>query len=200
MERLGGAVRRDGWRRQFAPGSSFEVRITPKRAGTFMYHTHFDEMRQQYGGLVGALVVLEPGEQWNPARDFVFLISDGPQRRVLINGSATPTPKNLEVGTTYRIRIADLAVYRPNLRVRLVRDSSLVSWRPVAKDGFTLPAAQSMMQPSVGAASSGETADFEFTPEQPGDFTLEMVSPFGAVGVQLAGAIRLRVKPKAGRK
>ena len=31
-----------------------------------MYHTHFDEFRQQYGGLVGALVVLEPGEQWDP--------------------------------------------------------------------------------------------------------------------------------------
>jgi FtsP/CotA-like multicopper oxidase with cupredoxin domain len=35
------------------PGASFEVRITPRRAGTFMYHTHFDELRQQFGGLVG---------------------------------------------------------------------------------------------------------------------------------------------------
>jgi FtsP/CotA-like multicopper oxidase with cupredoxin domain len=45
------------------PGSSFEARMTPKRAGTFMYHTHFNELAQQFGGLVGAIVVLEPGEK-----------------------------------------------------------------------------------------------------------------------------------------
>ena len=49
------------------PGQSFEARLTPRRAGTFMYHTHLDDIRQQYGGLVGALVVLEPGHQWDPA-------------------------------------------------------------------------------------------------------------------------------------
>jgi FtsP/CotA-like multicopper oxidase with cupredoxin domain len=50
------------------PESTFEVHITPKRAGTFMYHTHFADMRQQYGGLVGPLIVLEPGQKWDAER------------------------------------------------------------------------------------------------------------------------------------
>ena len=170
------------------PGSSFEVRLTPRRAGTFMYHTHLDDLRQQYGGLVGALVVLEPGEKWDPARDLVFLLSDGVPGRMYINGSLTPAPKELEVGKTYRLRIADIAVFRQTLSVRLVRDSALVSWRPIAKDGFTLPEAQATMRPSVINLPSGETADFEFTPDRPGVLVLEL-GPAG--GVQ--GAMRLLV-------
>ncbi|HKH91160.1 MAG TPA: multicopper oxidase domain-containing protein, partial [Gemmatimonadaceae bacterium] len=40
-----------------APGDSFVVRLTPPRAGTFMYHTHADEGIQLPSGLYGALVV-----------------------------------------------------------------------------------------------------------------------------------------------
>ena len=35
------------------PGASFEARFTPPRSGTFIYHTHVDEMRQQQAGLNG---------------------------------------------------------------------------------------------------------------------------------------------------
>lgn len=169
-------------------GETFEVRITPKRAGTFMYHTHFDELRQQFGGLVGALVVLEPGERWEPQRDLVFLLTDSAFPRMFINGSLTPAPKDLEVGTTYRLRIADIAVFRPGLSVRLLRDSTVVQWRPIAKDGFALPPAQATLRPSIANVPTGETADFEFTPDTPGEFVL-------VVGPALApqGSVRLRV-------
>jgi len=178
-------------------GSRFEVRITPKRAGTFMYHTHFDEIRQQYGGLVGALIVLEPGERWDPARDLVFLLSDGVPQRMYINGSLTPAPRELTVGTTYRLRIADIAVYRTAMRIRLRQDSALVSWRPVAKDGFALPEAQAKVQPSLGSVVSGETADFEFTPDRLGDVMLE-VGPLPTASAAPQGAIRLRVVAQRG--
>ncbi len=154
------------------PGKAFEVRITPRRAGTFMYHTHFDELRQQYGGLVGALVVLEPGEKWDPEHDLVFLLSDGVPQRMFINGALAPPPKEVEVGRTYRLRIADLAAYRLAVPVRLMRDSTLVEWRPIAKDGFTLPRAQATARPSTTDVLPGETADFEFTPDRPGDLLL----------------------------
>lgn len=178
-------------------GSSFEVRITPKRAGTFMYHTHFDEIRQQYGGLVGALIVLEPGERWDPSRDLVFLLSDGVPQRMYINGSLTPAPRELTVGTTYRLRIADIAVYRTAMRARLRQDSAMVSWRPVAKDGFALPEAQATLQPSLASVVSGETADFEFTPDRPGDVMLE-VGPLQTPAAAPQGAVRLRVVAKRG--
>ena len=185
-----------GTRGRIAPavrsGQTFEVRITPRRAGTFMYHTHFDEIRQQYGGLVGALIVLEPGERWNPSRDLLFLMSDGVPRRTYVNGSLTPKPIDLETGTTYRLRLADLAVFRMTLSVRLMRDSSLLSWRPIAKDGFALPAHQATMRPSVTNLPSGETADFEFTPDQPGELVLEI----GASSGNLPTNVRLRVSAK----
>jgi len=179
------------------PGQRFEVRLTPRRAGTFMYHTHLDDMRQQYGGLVGALVVLEPGEKWDPARDLVILLSDGVPQRVYFNGSLTPAPKDLKVGKTYRLRVADIAVFRQVLRVRLVRDSALLSWRPIAKDGFTLPPAQATVRPSVVNLPSGETADFEFTPDQPGELALEVWS-FPGVNLTLHGRLPFHVSPAAG--
>ena len=169
-------------------GQRFEVRLTPRRAGTFMYHTHLDDLRQQYGGLIGALVVLEPGERWNPTRDLVILLSDGIPRRVYVNGSLTPPPQRLSVGRTYRLRIADIAVFRPFLRVRLARDSALLSWRPIAKDGFTLPPTQRTARPSVVNLPSGETADFEFTPDQPGEVALEILGRSGP-GLALQGRL-----------
>ena len=171
------------------PGRSFEVRITPKRAGTFMYHTHFDDLRQQYGGLVGPLVVLEPGEQWDPERDLIFLLSDGIPQRMFVNGALAPQPKDLEVGRTYRLRIADIAVYRLAVPVRLVRDSALTAWRPIAKDGFTLPPSQATARPSITNVLPGETADFEFTPDQAGDL-LFVVGPTNRAP---EATVRLRV-------
>jgi manganese oxidase len=171
------------------PGKSFDVRITPARAGTFMYHTHFDELRQQYGGLVGALVVLEPGELWDPEHDLVFLLSDGVPQRLFINGALAPQPKDLEVGRTYRLRIADIAVFRLAVPVRLMRDSALTAWRPIAKDGFTLPQSQATVRPSVTNVLPGETADFEFTPDQPGDLLLVV----GPTNRAPEASVRLRV-------
>ena len=156
------------------PESTFEVHITPRRAGTFMYHTHFNDMRQQYGGLVGPLVVLEPGERWDATREMLVMISDGPHATMRVNGSASPPPRLLRVGTTYRIRVADIAIYHQHVSVRLVRDSSVLTWRAVAKDGFSLPPQQATVGPSATYFASGETADFEFTPDAPGDVRLEV--------------------------
>ena len=175
------------------PGKSFEVRITPTRAGTFMYHTHVDELRQQFGGLVGALLVLEPGERRDPERDLVFLISDGVPQRVYVNGSLDPPTVPLRVGRAYRLRLADIAVFRMTLNIRLVRDSTVLAWRPIAKDGFALPAAQAVVRTSVVNLPSGETADFEFIPDRPGEVVLEI----GASGEQVQGRVRFVVKSES---
>ncbi|MEO8561671.1 MAG: multicopper oxidase domain-containing protein [bacterium] len=176
------------------PESTFEVRITPKRAGTFMYHTHFNEMRQQYGGLVGALLVLEPGQRWNPSRDLLFLISEADDGSLLINGSPIPPTPKLEVGTTYRLRFANVAVFRPTLFVRVARDSaSPLVWRPIAKDGFDLSRARAVPGPSTSPLASGETADFELTPERDGELRLEFGTLSLATGEAMQRVLKLRV-------
>jgi hypothetical protein len=176
------------------PGNSFEVRITPPRAGTFMYHTHFDDLRQQLGGLVGALLVLEPGERWDRERDLLFLISDGVPGRVYINGALNPPAVPLRVGRTYRLRLADIAVFRFGLNVQLLRDSTVLAWQPIAKDGFALSVTQAVVRPSIVNLPSGETADFEFTPERPGEVVLEF-----RVGPQLQGRVRFVVTSHDGQ-
>jgi hypothetical protein len=175
------------------PGKSFEVRFTPKRAGTFIYHTHFDEMRQQVGGMAGPLIVLEPGQRWDPTHELLFFISDGSHGAVVINGSASPPPGELHVGAAYRIRVANIAGDRGTLLVRVVQDSTVTSWRPVAKDGFALPPSQATTRPSIARVATGETADFELTPATAGELRLEIGAAKPAGGMQVEGAVRLRV-------
>jgi manganese oxidase len=174
------------------PGGRFEARMTPPRAGSFMYHTHFSELRQYVGGLTGALVVLEPGDRWDPDRDRVFLFGDPRTRGAVnvINGSATPAFPDLTVGTTYRFRFMNVAVARPAVRVQLLRDGRPVVWRALAKDGWTLDSTQATMRPSVQPIGSGETADVEFTPNRPGGPVLELRAPNGHLFV--SAPIRVR--------
>jgi len=176
-------------------GSTFDVHITPKRSGTFIYHTHFNEMRQQFGGLAGPLIVLEPGERWDPTHDLLFFISDAKHGSVVINGSASPAPAELRAGSTYRIRVANIAGDRGTLLVRVVQDSTVTSWRPVAKDGFALPPSQATTRPSIARVATGETADFELTPATSGELRLEIGGPKLTGGIQVEGAVRLHVSP-----
>jgi FtsP/CotA-like multicopper oxidase with cupredoxin domain len=169
------------------PNATFSVHLAPKRAGTFMYHTHYDELRQQYGGLVGAIVVLEPGERWNALRDHVVLVTDkgsGNPRHLWINGSIAPTPIELRVGETHRFRIANITVNAPSLRLRLTHDTSRIAdvqpyagdslpWRMVAKDGWPVSASRSRPRAGTSFVGTGETADFEITADRPDAFALE---------------------------
>lgn len=158
------------------PADSFEVRITAPRAGTFMYHTHFEDVRQQNGGLYGALTVLEPGKELDAEHDLSFMIANNAAGRVVLNGSTAPTraPVTLHAGRSYRLRITNITTGNPALVVRVVRDSALVSWRAVAKDGFDLPVSQAVPQPARHPISNGEIYDFEITPAGAGEMAFEI--------------------------
>ena len=58
-----------------APGDSFEARFTPPRSGTFIYHTHVDEVRQQQAGLSGPLLVVDEPEMYDPTHDMVLMVT-----------------------------------------------------------------------------------------------------------------------------
>ena len=82
------------------PRDSFEVRFTPPRSGTFIYHTHVDEVRQQRAGLFGALIVVDPDKPYDPTTDIPILISTPrnvvDNAVVLVNGTATPAPLEMQ--------------------------------------------------------------------------------------------------------
>lgn len=159
------------------PGDSFEIRITPPRAGSFMYHTHINDLRQQGSGLYGAFVVLEPDEPWDPDTDRVFLFGESPFRGdelTVLNGANPPEPITLTVGTTYRLRFMDITLNRPNTVLRLLRDGFPVLWTPIAKDGFDLPPGQRGLTRAERPIAVGETMDFRYTPDLPGELHLEL--------------------------
>jgi hypothetical protein len=94
-----------------APGDSFTARLTLKRAGTFIYHTHLNDIAQLTAGLYGPLVVLEPGQRWDPSREFLFVggvhLPTAPG--FVVNGVNTEPPLELRVGQTYRFRFINIA-------------------------------------------------------------------------------------------
>jgi hypothetical protein len=73
---------------------------------------------------------------------------------------------------------------------RVLRDSTVLTWRPVAKDGMPVPSARSAMRPAVQQMGNGETYDFELIPDKPGDLRITVSS---AVGVLLA-TVPVRVR------
>jgi FtsP/CotA-like multicopper oxidase with cupredoxin domain len=139
--------------RRIAPpipsGGTFEARFTPPRSGTFIYHTHIDEVRQQQAGLSGTLLVMDDPAVYDPQRDIVLLVTvprkiTDATKVVLLNGSSTPAVREMRVGEHYRLRLINIHTFRPAMRMRLLRDSTLLEWRAVAKDGMDLPADQAI--------------------------------------------------------
>ncbi len=158
-----------------AQNDSFVVRFTPPRAGTFIYHTHMDDVHELGSGLYGPLIVLEPGQPVDTATDRVFTIAlGGPDRTAppWINGSADPAPVQLDVGRTYRFRLINIL---PNGRadISLREDSTVRQWRPVGKDGASLPPSQTAARAARVHMGPGETWDFEVVPDHAGEWTLE---------------------------
>jgi FtsP/CotA-like multicopper oxidase with cupredoxin domain len=169
-----------------APRDSFEARFTPPRPGTFIYHSHVDEGRQQPAGLIGAIIVLAPGQRYDPATDLLAVISSPPDsadesRAVLINGVLEPSPITLRAGAAYRLRMINLTTARPGTRVELRGDSALATWRLLAQDGADLPAERRVVQPSVRRLSIGQTFDVEVAPVRPGEMRLRVVGNAGDV-------------------
>jgi len=171
-----------------APGDSFEARFTPPRAGTFMYHAHVDEVREQLGGLEGALIVRDPGGTPSIDDHVFFLKGLGPKDSAThpleINGETDPDTVVLHFGRPARFRFLNLSTAVPVALFRLTarpdssltsgKDTLVVSWRPVAKDGFDLPGALEVSRPANQIVSMGETYDFEYTPQRTGTLRLEV--------------------------
>ena len=157
------------------PGDSFEMRITPPRAGSYMYHTHINDIRQQSAGLYGGFVVLPAGQAWDPETDRVYLLSTGsdPDMSLLLNGTRAPDPIALKAGITYHFRFMNITLFNAGARIRLVHDGYPVMWRALGKDGADLAPRQQTMGFADRVVSVGETMDFGFRPTEPGEYRLE---------------------------
>lgn len=163
-----------------AAGDSFIARITVPRAGTFIYHTHMNDVEQLTSGLYGAIVVVGPGQPFDPATDHVMVIGwdgaaeDGPPR-ILVNGDSLPASLLLAAGIPHRLRFVNIGAAGAQ-SIRLQRDSATVEWRRLARDGADLPPRQRVTAPARHVISVGQTADFEVRLD-PGTYRLSYALP-----------------------
>jgi FtsP/CotA-like multicopper oxidase with cupredoxin domain len=161
-----------------APGGSFIARMTPPRAGTFIYHTHWHDPGQLLNGIYGPLIVLEPGQKYDPEHDRTFVFSVGKYAPfgflLLINGTPQPDPIELQTGTRYRLRLINITDDGVDLHVRLRTDDAPLQWKIIAKDGADLPAAQLKSSNADMIITVGETYDVEYQADSPGVANLQI--------------------------
>jgi FtsP/CotA-like multicopper oxidase with cupredoxin domain len=156
-----------------ALGETFIALFTPPRAGTFMYHTHWHNVGQLAGGVYGPLIVLEPGQAYDPVHDHIIVLGlDGPYRvfpdePFVVNGETKPDPLELAAGAAHRLRFIGITADNPNPTVQLLDGFDPIQWTLVAKDGADISAAQRRGHLARQGVAVGETYDFELAPMPP---------------------------------
>ncbi|MBC8108602.1 MAG: copper oxidase [Anaerolineae bacterium] len=167
------------------PGETFKYEFTCQQNGTFMYHSHFDEMTQMALGMVGMFIMHArnvPREK-RPMRDFVLMsqewhIEVGAARpdpnemtdfNVLsFNGKAFPgtAPLVARLGDRVRIRLGNLGP---------------MSHHPIHLHGYHFAITETAGGPipesarwrdSTVLVPVGSTRTIEFLADNPGDWAL----------------------------
>lgn len=166
---------------RIAPGTSFVAHMTPPRAGTFIYHTHWHDPSQLTNAIYGPLIVLPPGERYDPASDltFVFSIGDfGALKEVaLINGTPQSKTLQLQAGKKYRFRFINISTNNQGMQVSLRSPNGPAEWRVIAKDGADLPPSLIQTTKAQQTITVGETYDVEFSTATAQDVLLDLLLP-----------------------
>ena len=170
--------------RPIPPKATWVYELTMKQVGTFMYHSHYDEMTQIALGLVG-MIVVHPRAQRGPrvARDFVMMahewkIDVGARRPdpnamadftvLTFNGKAHPATDALVVGKGERVRIRF-----GNLGPMDHHPIHLhgVSFEVTATDGGPVPEGARWPETTV-LLPVGSTRTIELVPDELGDWAM----------------------------
>lgn len=166
---------------RIAPGASFVARMTPPRAGTFIYHTHWHDPSQLTNGIYGPLIVLPSGEKFDAASDLTFVFSIGDfgawHEMALINGTPQSKTLQLQVGKKYRFRFINISTNNQGMQVSLLGANGPVEWREIAKDGADLPPGLVQTSKAQQIITVGETYDVEFSSATAQDVLLDLLLP-----------------------
>ena len=166
------------------PGETYVYELTLRRPGTFMYHSHFDEMTQIALGLVGMFVV-HPKTPRGPHvdRDFALMLHEwsiktGTRRPdplemtdfnvFTFNGKAYPATDPLLVGKGERVRIRF-----GNLSPMDHHPIHLhgMHFTVTATDGGYVPPSAQFPEATI-VVPVGAVRVIELVPEEPGDWAM----------------------------
>ncbi|HEY7116501.1 MAG TPA: copper oxidase [Tepidisphaeraceae bacterium] len=167
------------------PGETYKYEFTLKQHGTFMYHSHFDEMVQIGLGMMGMLVVhpkqIDPDRRVD--RDFVLMLSEWrldpdttrPKTSEMtdfnlftINGKAFPgtAPLVCRKGDRVRVRFGNLsAMDHHPIHIHGHH------WTITGTDGGPIPRTAWVPETTI-LVPVGSTRDVEFVADNPGDWAI----------------------------
>lgn len=170
--------------RAIRPGETFKYEWTFRQHGTFMYHSHHDEMTQMGMGLMG-MIVVHPRKPVGPRpdRDFVFMLSEwkiepGTKRPdpnemsdfnlLTLNAKAYPgtAPIVAKLGERVRLRFGNLSAmdHHP---IHLHG----YYFKVIATDGGDIPEAGQWPETTV-LVPVGSTRTVELMADNPGDWAM----------------------------
>lgn len=170
-------------------GGSFVYEFTASHAGTFIYHSHYDDATQIGGGMYGAFII-DPKEK--PAvraasqdgdlsadmvydHDYTMLLGgfrvnttgEEEEDYFTINGRSYPDtpPIELRQGETARIRLINMDTMEPHTMHLHGMD-----FTEIARNGSPLRVPETMNTVLLGP---GETVDIAFRADNPGDWMFQ---------------------------
>jgi len=166
------------------PGETYKYEFKLRQHGTYMYHSHADEMTQQALGLMG-LFIIHPRNPAGPKadRDFALLLSEwridvGTMRPnpiemtdfniLTINAKAFPgtAPLVAKYGDRVKIRIGNLsAMDHHPIHIHGF------AWKITETDGGPIPESAQWPETTVLVAV-GQTRTVEFIADNPGDWAM----------------------------
>ena len=159
------------------PGEEFTYKLSLMRSGTFVYHSHLDDIHQLTKGLYGAMIVLGENEVYNPDLDHYYIWGwkkPNPKtpEDVDLNGWDEVPVQKANVGENHRLRVINIGP-AGNGRISVTKDGESIPIKIIAKDGADLPIAQQRDVEVTAKLFVGETADFEFTPVEAGTYEIK---------------------------
>lgn len=160
------------------PGASFTYKLSTMRPGTFVYHSHLDDVKQLTQGLYGAMIVIGENEVYQPELDHFYMMGwkkEFPRKKedLDLNGWQEVPVQKAKLGETHRLRLINIAPAGKGW-IRMTKDDSIIPIKHIAKDGADLPLSQQHEVDISSKVFVGETADYSFTPQEPGIYTLKI--------------------------
>ncbi len=170
--------------RAIPPGETFRYEFTLRQHGTFMYHSHHDEMTQMALGLMG-LIVVHPRESKAPRadRDYAIMLSEWK----IAPGTSRPDPNEM---TDFNILTMNarafpgtpalIAQQGERVRLRFGNLSAMdhhsihlhgYAFRITATDGGDIPESAQWPETTV-LVPTGSTRNVEFVADAPGDWAM----------------------------
>jgi manganese oxidase len=166
------------------PGQTFKYEYTVWQHGTFMYHSHHDEMTQMALGMLG-LFVIHPREPKAPPpdRDYALMLSEWK----IVPGTRRPDPSEMIEfnvltfnGRAYPGTAPLLAKLGERVRIRFGNLSAMDhhpihihghAWRIIETDGGPIPEEGQWPEVTV-LVPVGATRTVEFVANNPGDWAM----------------------------